>query len=341
MELEAMPSNDIYFSVSMPVHNAEKFLSEAIESVLKQNYNNFELILVNDHSTDNSLEICMEIAARDSRVKLFESNGKGSLLARRDCIRHSNGEYLYIMDSDDYLTDANAMAEWNKIINDSHCDLLIFNAVNEKNTCFDGTPFQKGKVIEGKDRVFIYDLLSGRGTINVLWDKVFSRKLVDHDETPYIEHQYLSHGTDFFQSIVIISNAERIKYTDKCYYYYRPTPGSITHKYNNKMLLSAKAIIDRRDEISKGWIIQPENVEQNKSYATLCEYCTVINKLRLANINKEEAIQIFEDIHNDWRFKNSYKCMSLLPAPKRAIVYMIKKKRYLILYVLLKCIHEP
>ena len=92
-------------SIIMPVYNVEKYVSDAIDSVLKQIYNDFELLLINDGSTDNSWELCKEYGKKDDRIVLLENNsenhGPGS--TRNIGLDHATGEYIYFMDADDWI----------------------------------------------------------------------------------------------------------------------------------------------------------------------------------------------------------------------------------------------
>lgn len=92
------------FSIIIPVYNVEKYVSRAVESVLKQNYENMEIILVDDASTDSSGKICDELAAADNRIKTIfkESNGYVGA-ARNDGVKASSGKYIYFLDADDRL----------------------------------------------------------------------------------------------------------------------------------------------------------------------------------------------------------------------------------------------
>lgn len=89
-------------SVITPAYNAERFIGETIESVLKQTYKNWEMIIVDDKSTDNTVNIVKSYAERDSRIKLIElEENSGSAIARNTAMDHANGRYLAFLDSDD------------------------------------------------------------------------------------------------------------------------------------------------------------------------------------------------------------------------------------------------
>ncbi|HGP8758044.1 TPA: glycosyltransferase family 2 protein [Streptococcus pneumoniae] len=96
---------DELISVIVPIYNTEKYLVECVESLRKQTYSNIEIILVDDGSTDASIEICDEFAEKDSRVKVFHKKNEGVAVARNFGIQQSNGQYVVIVDSDDVAVD--------------------------------------------------------------------------------------------------------------------------------------------------------------------------------------------------------------------------------------------
>lgn len=92
-----------FFSIVVPIYNASTFLRQCIESILDQTFSNFELILIDDGSTDNSLDICNEYMDKDKRIRIFSQLNLGVSVARNTGIRESTGKYLVFIDSDDYV----------------------------------------------------------------------------------------------------------------------------------------------------------------------------------------------------------------------------------------------
>ena len=88
-------------SVITPCYNGEKFLSETIESVISQSYPHWEMLIVDDGSTDGSASVAKKYAAMDSRITVMKQRNKGSAAARNKGIRHANGQYFALLDSDD------------------------------------------------------------------------------------------------------------------------------------------------------------------------------------------------------------------------------------------------
>lgn len=92
-------------SVIIPVYNVEKYLRQCLDSVLKQTYTNYEAILVDDGSTDNSSKICDEYCQKDDRFRVIHCENGGLSVARNTGLDDANGEYIYFLDSDDWIED--------------------------------------------------------------------------------------------------------------------------------------------------------------------------------------------------------------------------------------------
>ena len=93
-------------SIIIPVYNVEKYLAECIESVLKQTYQNIEILLIDDGSPDNSGKICDEYEEKDSRVRVIHKENGGVSSARNVGLEQANGEYITFIDSDDFVSES-------------------------------------------------------------------------------------------------------------------------------------------------------------------------------------------------------------------------------------------
>ena len=105
-------------SVIVPVFNVEKFLPKCLDSILAQDYQNLEIILVNDGSTDDSLSICKKYASKDQRIKIISQKNAGLSSARNTGIDNAKGEYLTFIDSDDFVESNYVSALYGLIVKD-------------------------------------------------------------------------------------------------------------------------------------------------------------------------------------------------------------------------------
>ena len=112
------------FSIIIPIFNVEAYLKQAIDSVLKQSFRDFELVLVDDGSKDASPQICDEYQEADSRVVVLHKKNGGAAAARNDGIRMATGEYVTFMDSDDYWDDPEALGKMDAKLSETDADVL-------------------------------------------------------------------------------------------------------------------------------------------------------------------------------------------------------------------------
>lgn len=225
----------LLFSVVVPVYNAEKYLSKCIDSVLTQTYQNFELILVDDGSTDNSGKICDEYATKDSRIVVVHQMNQGHTMARRKAISVAKGDYFLFLDSDDYW-DSNLLETIDDAITASHCDMVIFKYRRITNSgefiSESETLFADKDIFSKENGTPLYQALI-RGALNSLCTKAVSAELVDNKDYTY--YQNIRYGEDLLQNLPFIFNAHSIIYLDRPMYNYRSNPVSITNNFSPKM----------------------------------------------------------------------------------------------------------
>lgn len=115
-------TNDIKVSVIVPIYNAEKWLNRCIESILQQTFDNIEIILINDGSTDSSKDICFYYVQKDSRVKLINQDNSGVSVARNMALNVASGDFIQFVDADDYI-DKDMIAKL--VENSSNADIIV------------------------------------------------------------------------------------------------------------------------------------------------------------------------------------------------------------------------
>ena len=119
-------------SIIIPVYNSEKYLQRCIDSIKSQTYNNIEILLIDDGSTDNSLQICNENALKDSRINVIHKKNTGVSDTRNIGIAKSKGKYVSFIDSDDYIEKNYIKKLYNAII-DKYVAICQYKKVTNKN----------------------------------------------------------------------------------------------------------------------------------------------------------------------------------------------------------------
>ena len=116
----------ILYSVVVPIYNSEKYIRKCLSSVLQQKFENFEIILVDDGSVDNSGNICDEYAKEYSNISVYHQKNAGPSAARNLGMKHAKGKYWLFVDSDDYLEEKDLFGNVSEIIQSSAPDVIIF-----------------------------------------------------------------------------------------------------------------------------------------------------------------------------------------------------------------------
>lgn len=130
-KLYKIDKTSLAFSIIMPVYNVEKYVSQAIESVLSQSYRNFELIIVNDCSPDNSLSICESYAEKDKRIHIISLSQNGGLSnARNVGMQSIRGDYVLFLDSDDWW-EPNLLETVSRVVEKTHPEMVFFGYADE------------------------------------------------------------------------------------------------------------------------------------------------------------------------------------------------------------------
>lgn len=258
----------MFFSVCIPVYNTSCYLRECIESVLNQTEKDYEIVLVDDGSTDDSGAICDAYAEQYPFIKVFHKKNEGLMMTRRRAFSEGKGDYFICLDSDDYLLDIDALRKIRKSIVENECDLVLYdyiqgaeNPVENKLIQMFNKPNEYVFSESEKNEIYV-KYLTGK-YINPMWIKAISRKILDVDIDYTQWKSAICRGEDMFQSPPIFNNAKRIGYIHEPLLYYRWTPGSISNNPKFGFYDAFKCIYTRQDQYIPQWEVSDEIKEQN------------------------------------------------------------------------------
>ena len=142
-------------SIIIPVYNTENYIEKCIDSIIKQTYSNIEIFLINDGSTDNSLNICKKYEIIDKRINVIDIKNKGVSNARNIGLNLCKGNYITFIDSDDFVEKDYIKTMYNKI-KENNVDVVISNPIkfinneriNEKNKIVDELILENDNIIK-------------------------------------------------------------------------------------------------------------------------------------------------------------------------------------------------
>lgn len=225
-------------SVIIPVYNSESYLHRCVDSLLTQNYTDFELILVDDGSCDSSGNICDEYARKDSRIKVFHKENDGVSSARNLGLDNATGKFVVFVDSDDWV-DIHFLDHLYSAVYEKNSDIAICEIINDygyKTNISNNSLVEKGKFAYIK-----HQIIAGFTSV---CNMMFNRELI---EANHLRFEKVRYSEDFIFSIKAICLSKKITYVaDHLYYYDRTNEVSALHHYPNDMykdLLYGDALI--------------------------------------------------------------------------------------------------
>lgn len=241
-------------SVIVPVYNVEKYLNKCIESLINQTFTDFELILVNDGSTDNSGVICNLYQLKDSRIKVINKKNGGLSSARNIGLEIAKGEYICFIDSDDWVRLDMFEIMLNSII-ESNCDMAIceFEKYYEGQKVSAEVEVNNSYSIVNKNDLINQMYTDKRVLLTVSWNKVYKKSIFSYDlltKQP-IKFPLGKIHEDEYTTYKLINNCNRICLVNNKLYYYRQNPNSIMGRKFNINRLDILGAIKERIEYAK------------------------------------------------------------------------------------------
>ena len=286
--------NKPLISVIIPVYNVAKYLPRCLDSVIGQTYNNLEIILVDDGSTDNSLEICNQYAKQDKRIVVIHQENGGLSAARNSGMDHMHGEFFTFIDSDDWVTPDYCQTLW-ELLEQTNADFSWggFTTVSSEGSfCTTQEAFNwlspKNKTLSLDEIVCLSIALNEHAA----WAKLFCTKRFGHLRFNGFYAQ--SEDLDFF--IQILQFNAKIAYSSKIIYFYnRQNPHAITASFcfiHQEKILNQYDIL--RDLCIKNHCFRA--LEELNDFVT-CFYCLFVTQTILKGNNKD--IQLFFSKHKN------------------------------------------
>lgn len=254
-------------SIIMPIFNVEKYLEKAIESVLNQTHQNIELILVNDGSPDDSVGICRYYEKLDQRVSVIDQENAGVGNARNAGLAIASGEYIYFVDSDDYI-EPNLIEDNIKIAEEATADLVVFGFFEETLKA-DGSSTSNMKVPHLEDTKTKEQFRNAFNsfyyfTPYALWNKLYKRDYLKKAEI-HFSNQKIGEDALFNQTVYL--DLGNVAVNKKAYYHYVYREGSAVNHYLKNRFEQEYNVAQHFETLMNKWDKKNENQDLiNREY---------------------------------------------------------------------------
>lgn len=310
------------FSIVVPVYNVEKYIEKCLNSIAEQDFDDYEVIIIDDESKDQSISLAEKYILDKENYRIIHQQNKGLGGARNTGAEKAKGDYILFLDSDDYL-EKDALRKLNNVIKtDSDTDIIAFN-VNETD--------ENGRVLR-KIRSFSSYVNNVQKNLFVsspsAWNKVFKRSFYEGSGFVFPEHR-LYEDTSMIRKLIV--NTNKIHLLDEYLYNYVQRDGSITHNGISERYKDILIEIKDLEEYLKKKSLYDEYSEEFE--------CVAIRSLILfqaANINRQdtknsmqnEFISYINDRYPEC-YKNTY-----LSRSEKIYTYLLSRYKYRMFHIL-------
>ena len=233
-----------FFTIGITVYNTEKYLERSIRSVLSQDFDDFEIVIINDGSSDNSAEIMEQYAANDRRIRTIHKTNGGVSSAKNAIIYHAEGRYLYLLDSDDTMCegalrkayDAIVQADYPDILQAGNIKQLYGEIIEYPVTCTDYCYNLPGLTADERMIRLWTDKVLG-GSFDVLCTKFMKLETIRKNGISFSTKYFAQEDNDF--AFALLRKTDSIAFSNFyifCYYKYRE--GSLSTEWGYKAVSS-------------------------------------------------------------------------------------------------------
>ncbi|AGK95886.1 glycosyltransferase family 2 protein [Clostridium pasteurianum] len=299
----------IKVSIIIPIYNVEAYLRKCLDSVIKQTFKDIEIILINDGSSDNSLNICKEYSNKDKRIKIIDKRNEGVSKARNVGLLCARGEYISFVDSDDWI-ELNMIEELYNSVSSNNAEFCMSNYIreNESKSQYVDANIELKKLQDNEIKEYLliplierennqkeHILASFRGP----WGKLFKRDIIEKYNIKFKKDLIV--GEDFIFNLEFLVYINKAVINEGFYYHYLTNSNSITMKYKKDCwrLIYRNTILYLEDFLKKNNLYLEAKDKVNK---LIIKYflMSVINEGSKDNIKiKVEKINTIKEMCED------------------------------------------
>lgn len=297
-------------SIIIPVYNMEKYLARCLDSIISQTYSNIEIILVNDGSKDNSLNICREYQNMDKRIKVIDKVNEGVSVARNHGLEAATGDFIGFVDPDDWI-EPNMYESMHEIINSNNCNIAFCNYFKDNKFSSSQKTFKfKKDVLEKLDiinelignMIGIEDILPKYyNVMGCVWRCLYKKEFID------------KYVLRFKPSITIMEDLiftiEALLYCDKVcidhsiLYHYMQNKSSSLHSYNQKFWSDQMVVHEILENMLKNADLDEYMRNRLDSRYIAMATCAIGNEMYRSGAKMKKKMELVKYIIKDEKLK--------------------------------------
>lgn len=276
-------------SIIIPIYNAEKWLNDCLDSIVCQSYTDFEVLMVDDGSKDNSAAVCQAFVEKDSRFHYCFQENAGVSVARNTGLTHAIGEWVSFIDADDMI-DKDFLTEMIRYVDQ-------YDAIS----CDYSTEFnqlgKQGKVSVSSKEQFIKETIYEKCKMPTLWSFLYKRSIITDNNLLFTPGCVRNEDYEFFMKYLTMCSKPIVR-NGFVGYYYRQNPQSVMHQKRSRksVLMSIEATSKVGEAVEKMGIIADKNILTAFSVTTT-----------LYIMSREKNCEMYNELHSLYPVKSYVK----------------------------------
>lgn len=299
-------------SFIVPVYNVEKYLKRCLDSILKQTNQDFEIILIDDGSTDSSGKVCDMYAEMDARIVVIHQINSGVSTARNEGLKVASGEYIGFIDGDDWIEPTFVEKIMKIQLNYQQCEAIAFGYYIDyiENSYTLERKFQSTEFFENFDIGNAIERMERSGMFNSVWNKMYSNKLIKKYGISF--EKSMDNGED------LIFNCEYFQHISQCvlcepilYHYIRQGEDTLTKKYNPNLYEKIQLCDKARVNLYKALNMNSDRyqIQLYRYYFSYITSCVYNNYAKNNGLSYRDKLMFYKNLFKNERLTKAVKKM--------------------------------
>lgn len=328
----------MFFSIIIPVYNAEKYIAKMFNQLRQQEYKDFEVYFINDGSKDNSHDIMKNLICEEKNFHLIDKENEGPSAARNVGLKYIKGQYVLFLDADDYISDKYMLKNIHRILQNKDFDLLIYGykVVNKTGNVL--------KEIEVPNRVLsnsnaVQNSMFEISKLNAfpsVWNKVYKAEIIKHHEIRFAPELYI--GEDLYFNLCFLKKCSTLRIINKAYYGYMQSDNSIIRRYNSDKYEQLLTLFKYKRKVISTFKENQEGEFKayfDSEYQRIIVSC-VMENFKKTNVNRKVIIKDIHYMLRKYQMKNLHKNFRFLSTKRKIVNLIFVTRNEVLLYLFSK-----
>ncbi|MEY8480769.1 glycosyltransferase family 2 protein [Lachnospiraceae bacterium 48-21] len=319
----------IKFSILIAAYNVEKYLGECLDSIVRQSFDAYEIIIIDDGSEDGTGIIVDEYSRKYKKIKSFHWENHGLILSRRKALSMAIGEYVIFLDADDFHI-GETLSVLYELIKDEKPDVILyrFRFFYEDGMTKDSKDF--GKYCYRNEKEELFTDLALNYEYNHLVCKAIRREIMLKDSSEYRKFAHIKLGEDLLQTILIFAYADKVIMSDKILYGYRVLGKSMSHSFHLQQILDINTVYEYFEKY-----LEEQDFFSSKLHKSLClayirKLASIMRDLWESNLVMQEKIKVSTMIMQFRMMEKSLDQINQIALQNRVLIRLVKGKHWYI-----------